>query len=115
MVEKNRDAHEPDLASSYNNIGNMYCGIKEYKKAEKYSLLAIEAYKNLVKKQPELFIKILAFAYWNLMTIYVNLGYEEKILAIAPLAYEAYTVLNEITNGAYEKELSLIKSLLGIE
>ena len=62
-MEKNADAYEPDLATSYNNAGIFYSDQGQSDKAEKYYLDAIEIGERLVEKNADAYEPYLAASY----------------------------------------------------
>jgi Tfp pilus assembly protein PilF len=119
--------NHPDLAGSYNNIGNVYRNMAEYSKALSYYEQALEiAQKTLSANDPRL-----ATSYNNIGTVYDNmekyskaLSYYEKALEIKQKTLPAYHpgLANSYNNigtvyynmSEYSKALSYFERALDI-
>ena len=107
-MEKNADAYEPDLATSYNNAGSLYSDQGQSDKAEKYYLDAIEIYERLVKENADAYEPDLATSYNNTGIFYAVHGQPQKAEKYFLDAIEIRERLVKKNAAAYEPDLASI-------
>ena len=83
LVEKNADAYEPALATSYNSAGVFYHKHGQSSKAEKYYLAAIEIRERLAEKNADVYEPALATLYYNYYLLKKDKIYLDKAYEIA--------------------------------
>ena len=74
LAEENPERFNPDLATSYNNVGNFYNILGQQEKAEEYYFKAIAIRERLAEENPERFNSDLATSYNNAGVFYREQG-----------------------------------------
>ena len=69
LAEENPEAYESDLATSYNDLGNLMAITKRYAEAEEAYKKAIAILEKLVKENPEVYEKSLTTSNNNLANL----------------------------------------------
>ena len=105
-MEKNAEAYEPDLATSYNSAGVFYSDQGQPDKAEEYYLDAIGIYERLVKKNADAYEPDLATSYYNAGSFYSEHGQSDKAEEYYLDAIGIYERLVEKNADAYEPALA---------
>ena len=67
-----------DLATTYNNLGNLYSNLGQYDKAEKYYMCALEIKERFATENPAKYREGLALTYNNLGCLYGDLNQYDK-------------------------------------
>ena len=101
-------------ASLHNNLGSMYCDLKDYTKAEEYNLKALENKTQLFNLNPDAFRADLAMTQGNLGNLYSNLHDYAKAEEYYLKALENITQLFRQNPDTYRKFLAMTQNNLGI-
>ena len=104
LTNTNSQAYEPELAASYNNLGELYRITQRFNEAEQMCKAALEIRKRLAGTNPQAYEPYLAQSYNNLAILYNNtqrfneaeqmhkvaLEIRKRLANANPLAYEHY-------------------------
>ena len=113
QAETNSAAYEPDLATSCNNLGNLYIDVKKYAEAEEYHKRAYEIRMILVEKKAAAYEPDLAASCNNLGNLYSEMKRYAEAEEYHKRAYEICERLAEKNVAAYEPDLAASCNNLG--
>ena len=107
LVKENPRAYEPGLASTYNNLANLYCKIHRFDESEKMHKAAIEIRERLAKENPKVYEPDLAMSYTNLATLYKEIQPFDESEKMYKAAIEIWERLAKENPKAYEPDLAI--------
>ncbi|MBQ8146852.1 MAG: tetratricopeptide repeat protein [Clostridia bacterium] len=98
------------------NFGRFFCCnfYSDYEKLEKYYLWATEIYERLSKKNPDEYVPVLAFCYFELGALYNDINDHEKAEKYKLLATEIRERLAKKNPDAYEPDLAASYTNIGV-
>jgi tetratricopeptide (TPR) repeat protein len=95
------DAYEPDLASTLNNLGNLYSDTQRFSESEAYHLRALEIRERLSQTNPDAYEPDLASTLNNLGLLYSNTQRFSESETYHLRALEIYERLSQTNPDAY--------------
>jgi len=93
LANTNPQAYEPDLATSYNNLANLYSDTQRINEAEQMYKVALEIYKCLAAANSQAYEPYLAASYNNLANLYENTQRFNEAEQMYKVALEIYKCL----------------------
>ena len=105
LATDNPKAYEEDLASSYNNLGNLYCDTQRYTDSEAMYKSALEIRKRLATDNPKAYEEDLASSYNNLGLLYRKILRFSDSETMYKLALEIIERLSKDNPKDYEDDL----------
>ena len=113
LATENPAKYSGGLASTCNNLGNLYSDLNQYDRAEEYYLRALEIYERLAKENPAKYSEDLAMTCNNLGNLYSNLGQYDKAEKCYSCALEIYERLAKENPAKYSEDLAMTCNNMG--
>ena len=106
LTNTNSQAYEPELAASYNNLGELYRFTQRFNEAEQMCKAALEIRKRLAGTNPQAYEPYLAQSYNNLAILY---NYAQRFNEAEQMDKTALEIRKRLANAnpqAYEPDLA---------
>ena len=106
LTNTNSQAYEPELAASYNNLGELYRITQRFNEAEQMCKAALEIRKRLAGTNPQAYEPYLAQSYNNLAILY---NYAQRFNEAEQMDKTALEIRKRLANAnpqAYEPDLA---------
>lgn len=106
LTNTNSQAYEPELAASYNNLGELYRITQRFNEAEQMCKAALEIRKRLAGTNPQAYEPYLAQSYNNLAILY---NYAQRFYEAEQMDKTALEIRKRLANAnpqAYEPDLA---------
>ena len=107
-------AYEPGLATTQNNLGNLYRDTQRYKESEEMYLSAMEIYRRFTAVNPLVFEPYLAMTQNNLGLLYYDTQRYEDSEKMYLSAMEIRRRLVAVNPQVYEPDLAMTQNNLGL-
>ena len=113
LAKEDPAKYSGDLATTCNNLGNLYSDLGQYDKAEEYYLRALEIYERLATENPAKYREDLAATYNNMGVLYKELNQYGKAEKCYSGALEIYERLATENPAKYREGLAVACNNMG--
>ena len=114
LCREHPETYEPDLADSYNSLGNLYSYTLRFQESEAMHNSALAIRERLAKANPQAYEPVLANSYNNLANLYSDTQRFQESEAIYKSALAIRERLAKVNPQAYEPDLAASYYNLGI-
>ena len=107
LAQSNPQAYEPDLASSYNNLANLYSNTQRFTESEAMYKQALAIHERLAQSNPQAYEPDLAWSYNSLAALY---GDTQRFSESEEMFKQALAICKRLAQSnpqAYEPDLAM--------